>query len=185
VSASFYAPAPETPRDDVRADYLRFLEQRDDDLSGTDGFSKREAWMRASEQWTVRHRGAIDPALFARNVVRFDGSTRPSVPMLALLAFVKVNAGEAYGVEVIGRIRHAQPPGSDLFERVERILAREEAYPTRTPAGGKDKQMPSAKSRFLELFLTRAVRLYELVDRTRLMRSDRPSTPETPAITAA
>ncbi|AUX33308.1 uncharacterized protein SOCE836_054660 [Sorangium cellulosum] len=32
--------------------------------------------------------------------------------------------------------------------------------------------------------MARAVRLYELIDRTGLMRSDRPSTRETPAITA-
>ncbi|AUX23346.1 uncharacterized protein SOCEGT47_038690 [Sorangium cellulosum] len=33
--------------------------------------------------------------------------------------------------------------------------------------------MRSAKSRFSEPFLARAVRLYELIDRTGLMRSDR------------
>lgn len=132
---SFYAPAPEVPRDDVLGDYLRFLEARNGDLRAPGGFPRREGWLHATESWTVRHRGTLNADDFARGYVQFDPAMRHDLPMMALLAFVKVNAGEAYGVEVIGRIRHARPPTSDLFDQVERLLSREETYHTRILAG--------------------------------------------------
>jgi hypothetical protein len=76
----------------------------------------------------------VDAVDFARSWTRFDPGARHDDALLALLAFVKVNAGEAYGVETVSRVRHARPPETP-FETLERVLGNEETYHTRILAG--------------------------------------------------
>jgi hypothetical protein len=135
-AAGFYAPVPEAPREDLLRDYLRFLETRNGTIDSTVPYPKREAWLEDAQRWPARHRNVIAGEAFARNYVRFDPATAPSPQMLALLSFVKANAGEAYGVEVLRRMRHAAPlPENDVFASVERVLAQEETYHTRILVG--------------------------------------------------
>jgi hypothetical protein len=131
---SFYSPIPEQPRDDLLGAYLSFLEERNGSTDTGVPYPHRERWLEETRGWRPRHRGAVDAQAFERNYQRFDPSTRPSLAELALLAFVKVNAGEAYGVEVVSRRRHGRPP-TDLFGRVERVLGQEETYHTRILVG--------------------------------------------------
>jgi hypothetical protein len=131
---SFYAAAPEEPRDDLLAAYREVIEKRNGCLTEKH-FPNREAWLEQSAQWPVRHCGHLDEQTFFRNYQRFDASTHPSLAMLVLLAFVKLNAGEEYGVKMVSAIRHARSPTSDLFETMERLLAHEETYHTRILSG--------------------------------------------------
>ncbi len=54
---------------------------------------------------------------------------------LALLAFVKINAGEAYGVEVTGAARKHLHSRDEPLYRVERVLSYEETYHTKMLLG--------------------------------------------------
>lgn len=140
---SFYGPAPESPRDDVLGDYLRFLERRNGPLVSDGIFSNRESWLDDAAGWRVRHRGDIDRTSFEQNYERFDPEGVTDAALLTLLAFVKVNASEAYGVEVITRKRYAHT-ASDVFGRVERVLTHEERYHTRILVGAAQQfSLPS------------------------------------------
>src|SRR5690606_6726830 len=58
---------------------------------------------------------------------------RSDLALQALLTFVRINAGEAYGVEVVSRLR--RPRGHALLSRVEKVLQHEETYHTRILLG--------------------------------------------------
>ncbi len=135
ASSSFYGPVPETPRDDLLADYLRFLERRNGTIDAQRDYPHREAWLDTANSVAVRYDGAVDEDLFERSWTRFDPAAASQPALVSLLAFVKVNAGEAYGVEAVSKARHGQPVSSDLFDRVERVLGKEETYHTRILLG--------------------------------------------------
>jgi hypothetical protein len=132
----FFAPVAATPREDLLLAYRNFLDERNGALDAQGRFARREAWLAESRGWRVRHRGELDPAVFGRQYARFDPSEALSPEALALLAFVKVNAGEAYGVETSRRLRStfAAPP-SDLFSQIEHTLMAEEDYHTKILVG--------------------------------------------------
>jgi hypothetical protein len=90
--------------------------------------------MRSFDPSLVRARRAIDSGRFNRNYGHFSDADLPEEE-LALLAFVKVNAGEAYGVEVVSQGRLQKRPIAGLASQVERILADEERYHTRLLVG--------------------------------------------------
>src|ERR1041384_308306 len=117
MSATFHGPVPEQPREDVLAAYLQFLGQRNGSTATAGAYPEREKWLAGADANPVRHRGELG-----------------GVVQQALQAFVKVNAAEAYGVEVISRRRHARP-FSGIFEQVERVLGNEETYHTRILLG--------------------------------------------------
>lgn len=135
TSASFYSSVPDAPREDHLAAYLKFLAARDGTVDAASTYPQRDAWLRASEGWTARHRAEIDPTEFERHYARFDPSAEPEAAMSALLAFVKMNAGEAYGVEVVSRRRHGRAPTGELVDTVERLIGKEETYHTRILLG--------------------------------------------------
>jgi hypothetical protein len=134
VRSGFYGNAPDRPCDDVLGDYLRFLEQRNGPLRDDGVFARREAWLDDTRGWSARHASELDAATFADRYERLGDASSLDPAMLALLAFVKVNASEAYGVEVITRLRFTEE-ATTLFERVERVLTREERYHTRILVG--------------------------------------------------
>jgi hypothetical protein len=133
-SPSFYGPVPDRGTDEILADYLAFLEVRNGSTATAGAFPKREAWLAETERWDARYVGAVDADAFERSWTRFDPGDPHDDALLALLAFVKVNAGEAYGVEVVGAARHRRPP-EGLFDTVERVLGNEETYHTRILVG--------------------------------------------------
>lgn len=132
LTPSFYGSTPEVPRDDLLRSYLSMLEQRNGSLDIDRPFPTREAWMDASDAWPVRSRRRVDPEVFLHGFT--GGQTdRSDLALQSLLTFVRINAGEAYGVEVVARLR--RPQGSDLIDQVERILQHEETYHTRILLG--------------------------------------------------
>lgn len=132
---SFYAPITESPREDQLQAYLTFLEKRNGTLDPTQPYPHREEWLKGSEQWQARHRGEIDPQAFDASWQGLQLGADSTPEEHALLAFVKMNAGEAYGVEVVSRMRHGRKPGTALFDRVERVISNEETYHTRILVG--------------------------------------------------
>ncbi|MFN7132898.1 MAG: hypothetical protein ACK4N5_12525 [Myxococcales bacterium] len=148
-AASFYASLPDTPRDDLLDAYLRFLEARNGTADATVPYPRREEWLADVDGAQARHRGHLDADTFDRLFADFDANEAPDAPVCALLAFAKANAGEAYGVEVLTRMRHGRPPTSELFDRVERVIAQEETYHTRILLGvTRQFGVPAPRSAF-------------------------------------
>lgn len=132
---SFYAQPPPEGAADALTAYLAFLERRNGSLDADNPFPRREQWLAAINDQPVRYEGAVDEGLFQQSYERFDPRAAASPALVSLLAFVKMNAGEAYGVEAVAKARHGQPVGDDLMDRVERVLGREETYHTRILLG--------------------------------------------------
>lgn len=135
ASNTLFGPVPETPREDLLHAYLAFLERRNGTLDASSDYPLREQWLAERNASQVRYQGAVDEELFHRGYARFDPAVAKSPALAALLAFVKMNAGEAYGVEVVSRARYQRPATSDAFDRVERVLSKEETYHTRILLG--------------------------------------------------
>lgn len=135
LQPSFYSPVPERPRDDLLLDYLSFLKARDGAIDPTAAYPNREAWLARADASPVRHRGKLDPELFSRSYARFQRAAAQDKALVALLAFVKINAGESYGVEVVSSKRHKGPPTGEPFDQAERAVSQEETYHTRILLG--------------------------------------------------
>ncbi len=132
---SFYSPLPESVREDHLVAYREFLGDRNGDLDYTKGFSKREEWMREAGNWSAEFQGKVDVEAFNRAYTSFDEVKNLSLPEVALLTFVKANAGEAYGVQVVGAARQKRYDMTKLFFQVEKLLGFEETYHTRILIG--------------------------------------------------
>ena len=117
LAPSFFGPVPETPRDDLLKAYLAFLERRNGSVATEGAYPTREAWLTHADASKVRFAGALDAEAFERRFALHDPTDR-SPAMNAVLSFVKMNAGEAYGVEVVSRHRHGKPV-SGIFEQVD------------------------------------------------------------------
>ncbi|QRN96959.1 hypothetical protein JRI60_49705 [Archangium violaceum] len=131
-----YGLVADFPREDLLLSYREFLERRNGTMDFTRGFSRREEWMREAATWDARYEGPVDGEAFNRAYESFDAVKELSPPLVALLTFVKANAGEAYGVEVVNRVRgkrHQDSP--DTFHQLERTLGYEETYHTRILIG--------------------------------------------------
>ncbi len=132
---SFYAPIPESAREDLLLAYRQFLERRNGDMNFERGFSLREDWLRQAAGWEGQYEGKVDTQAFNRAYASFDAVKELSIQEVALLTFVKANAGEAYGVEVVGKARQKRYDTTKLFYQVEKLLGFEETYHTRILIG--------------------------------------------------
>ncbi len=130
---SFYDPAPETDRAEATlAAYLQSLHDRNGDDAA---MSRREARMHERfDHSTVRAGIPIDRERFNRNYGAFT-ETDISEEEAALLAFVKINAGEAYGVGVTTAARAALLDRPELCFQVEKAVLAEEGFHTRLLVG--------------------------------------------------
>ena len=134
---SFYGPVADSPRGFLLRAYREFLDHRNGTMDFTEGYSLREELASqggrvAGPARRARGRRGLQPGLPELRVRR--GNLSPQV--LALLGFVKMNAGEAYGVELITRMRKKLYEKPDLFLQVERRdIAFEETYHTRILVG--------------------------------------------------
>jgi hypothetical protein len=135
MSTTFYSPIPENPREDYLQAYLAFLDERNGTLDATKPYPNRERWLKDAEGWTARHRGQFDHATFSRAWDLSELGPDASPEMVALLAFVKMNAGEAYGVQLVSQMRHREHVSNELIDRVERVITNEETYHTRILLG--------------------------------------------------
>ena len=131
---SFYATLPE--RDDrLLVDYVGHLLQRDGELIGRDRLARRDEDCRRLDESGALFDGPIDAALFESQYRNYDRRVRLSDELTAVLAFVKINAGEAYGVEVMTAGKPHLFVGDDIKNRAERVLLAEEHYHTRLLVG--------------------------------------------------
>ena len=91
-------------REQLIGAYEQYLLARDGVL-GTDGttFDRREQTMHALGQQTVRYRGPVDEVAFRQGYEQRDPHPDTDQEMLLLLAYLKINAQEAFAVETIQR----------------------------------------------------------------------------------
>jgi hypothetical protein len=133
---SLYGLVADFPREDLLCAYREFLERRNGTMDFTQGFSRREQWLREASTWEARYEGPVDGEAFNRAYESFEAVKELSLPLVALLSFVKANASEAYGVEVVNRVRGRRYQDSpDTFRQLERTLGFEETYHTRILIG--------------------------------------------------
>ncbi len=134
MTPSFHQSVPDRDRaDDLFADYLGFLEARNGRMEDG-GWEVRKASVGAMPGAEVEFGGGFDAAVFERNYVQFT-DTDLTREQLALLAFAKMNAGEAYGVEVMAGVRADLMARPEPVYRVEKVLNREEDWHTRLLVG--------------------------------------------------
>ena len=122
-----FSPVSSTARPKILRDYREYLRARDGIVDVTERtLSKREDAMRrfltAGDRW-------MDRELFDRQYQRFDPKRETPPETLLLLALVKVNAAEAYGVHqtIDGALGRARRSDDDT----ELVLLVEESYHTR------------------------------------------------------
>lgn len=122
-----FSPVSRAARPAILRDYREYLRARDGIVDLTNRtLSKREVGMRrflvAGDRW-------IDRELFARQYQRFDPGRDTCPEMLLLLALVKVNTAEAYGVHrtIDGALERAHGSNDDT----ELVLLVEEFYHTK------------------------------------------------------
>ncbi|MEM7092237.1 MAG: hypothetical protein AAF567_04480 [Actinomycetota bacterium] len=135
TATSFYDTVPTgEAADDFLAEYERFLGERNGALDLVTGFERRNGLMDDLATMPGDYDGALDlGALRAGYAGRQP--QRLSEEELAILSFVKINAGEAYGVEVTTEARAKLQARDEPIFRVEKVLAHEETYHTRMLLG--------------------------------------------------
>lgn len=124
-----FAALPAEVRRARRKEYRAFLAERDGDVDfQRRTLARREARMRSYEKSPARLR-SMDEKTFAQHYAAFDARRRPTPEMMLLLALVKVNAAEAFGVTMtFGKMmKRALQDDDDL----EPVLLIEETYHTR------------------------------------------------------
>ena len=122
-----FSPVSRRARSTILRDYRDYLQARDGVVDAAQRtLSKREEAMR---RFFVAGDRPMDRALFERQYRRFDPTCKTPREMLLLLALVKVNAAEAYGVQrtIDGAIARAQRSDDDT----ELVLLVEESYHTK------------------------------------------------------
>jgi hypothetical protein len=124
-----FAALPLEIRKAKREQYRAFLVERDGEVDyGKRTLSHREARMQRFEQPPARVR-SMDEQAFALQYSDFDLRRRSTPEMLLLLALVKINSAEAFGVNagINAKLDAALKGGDDL----EPVLMVEEHYHTR------------------------------------------------------
>ncbi|MEM8923105.1 MAG: hypothetical protein AAGD35_06355 [Actinomycetota bacterium] len=132
---SFFAPVPEgAAADAYLEDYERFLIERNGTLGADHGFERRHELMDDLGAMPGMFDGPLDHERVQRAYVG-DHDDELTEEEMAILAFVKINAGEAYGVEVVTAARADVHRRHEPLYRLEGILAREETFHTRMLRG--------------------------------------------------
>lgn len=128
---SFFAPTLELSRSEALLnEYRAWLAKRNGE-----GFSTREELMRTTFDPTrLALTLPVDAARVNRNYARFT-ERDVSAEELALLAFVKINAGEAWGVECVAKARERDQSRPGVAADVEKLVVGEEHFHTRLLVG--------------------------------------------------
>ena len=133
---SFYQPVDESQRELLYRDYVGFLGRRNGDMDFEQRrYSKREAHLGTLAASRAHFDGRFDPELFRRQYARYDRRQETDAATQLLLLFCKVNAGEAFGVEVMREARKAYFERSEAQYQAEKIIATEEEYHTKLLLG--------------------------------------------------
>ncbi|MET0384633.1 MAG: hypothetical protein ABW321_01680 [Polyangiales bacterium] len=124
-----FLAAPKDQRAEKLREYAHYLEERDGDINLEERtLSKREATIRRHET-PPAVTAAMDEAEFRRRYDRFDKRAPIDPEMLLLLALVKINSAEAYGVEQNFQRTLARAKAHN--DEVELRILCEETYHTR------------------------------------------------------
>src|SRR5687767_12026023 len=111
---SFYQPVDETDREALFREYIQFLTRRNGEMDFDKRlYSKREAHLATLAASEARYTDRFDEVLFRSQYGRYDRSQETSAATQLLLLFCKINAGEAFGIEVMREARR------EYFERPE------------------------------------------------------------------
>ena len=116
-------------------DYLSFLRARNGPLLATGRYLNRERSVEAMQASEVRFQGSFDQELFDRLYSGEASDSETTLGHLLLVAFTRINAAEAYGVNVVSDVRKFQADSSDLMHQVQHVLHNEEHYHTRILVG--------------------------------------------------
>ena len=134
---SFYQAADLPQREALLAEYLQFMSQRNGVFDPSlGGYVRRQAHLQRLQSSTIRYRGQIDSEHFHQLYDRFRPDSSLDRALLVALAFVRLNAGESYGVRVTAGVREARRgEASDLLSQVEHEVTREEDIHTQLLVG--------------------------------------------------
>ncbi|HEY0705150.1 MAG TPA: hypothetical protein VGG33_00030 [Polyangia bacterium] len=133
---SFYQPVDDVHRDAIYGDYVGFLGRRNGEMNFEERrYSKREAHLAKLDTSRAVFEGRFDPALFRGQYNKYDKRKETDAATQLLLIFCKVNAGEAFGVEVMREARRAYFERSEAQYQAEKIIATEEEYHTKLLLG--------------------------------------------------
>src|SRR5437868_9813918 len=136
VIPSFYQPVDESDRTALYRDYVQFLAGRNGEMDfQRRRYSLREAHLEALASSRARFADHFDEDLFRRQYRRYDRAQDTSPATQLLLIFCKVNAGEAFGVEIMSEARKAFFERTEAQYQAEKIIATEEEYHTRLLVG--------------------------------------------------
>jgi hypothetical protein len=128
---NFFGPTPDLNRSEALLhDYRAWLAKRNGE-----GFAVREALMRTTFDPTqLALTLPVDAARVNRNYASFQ-ERDVSPEELALLAFVKINAGEAWGVDAVSKAREKQQERPGVAAQIEKLVIGEEHFHTRLLVG--------------------------------------------------
>ncbi len=148
-ATSFYDPIDESHRQALLEKYIDFLNTRNGGIDANSGtLPHRETSLNQMNASELRFRGQINQNVFSQLNARFEANAPGLTPeMLLLLAFCKINAGEAYGVEVLRPVytRRIDQETQALLQ-VSLYALEEEQYHTRILVGAArhfDIQVPA------------------------------------------
>jgi hypothetical protein len=133
---SFYQPVDIRGKEDGFEAYLRFLEERNGKMDfERRQYTAREEHLERLRSSTAAYVGPFDEALFRRQYRSYDRRQETSPATQLLLLFCKVNAGEAFGVEIMREARKEYFDRPEAQFRTEKIITNEEEYHTKYLVG--------------------------------------------------
>ena len=130
-----FSPIDVGQREPLMADYHRFLHARNGPRTAPGQFQRREESLQQMNASTIRSNEPIDQATFDRLYAGCAQTDDWTPTRLLLVAFTRINAAEAYGVQVVQHVRKFQEDSSDHLQAVQHILHEEENYHTRILVG--------------------------------------------------
>ena len=130
-----FSPVDTLQREALLRDYLAFLRVRNGPLLASGRYAHRERSLDEMQSSSVRFKGTFDQAQFDRLYAGQGSEDEASLGRLLLVAFTRINAAEAYGVNVVSDVRQFQSDSSDLMHQVQHVLHNEEHYHTRILVG--------------------------------------------------
>jgi hypothetical protein len=133
---SFYQPVDINGREDGFQAYLQFLRQRNGRMDfERRHYEEREAHLQRLAGSKVTYAGPFDEELFRRQYRSYDRRQETSSATQLLLLFCKVNAGEAFGVEIMRDARKEFCERPEAQFQTEKIITNEEEYHTKYLVG--------------------------------------------------
>lgn len=133
---SFYQTVDIRGREDGFQAYLRFLAERNGQMDFVRReYATREAHLASLRSAPTAYVGPFDEELFRRQYRSYDRRVETSAVTQLLLMFCKVNAGEAFGVEIMREARKEYIDRPEAQFQTEKIITNEEEYHTRYLVG--------------------------------------------------